>query len=108
MIDLDNFDMKNFNKCAVSEPSPKIYSEYDDMCMASSENLIKNCQKCGCDNFYEKDIDNIDWYVMEKKVICKNCKNVVNYWGYGFYENTMNKSEYMRYIRNKKMKRILK
>jgi len=76
-------------------------------------NLVKFCKKCGCETFWEHNVDSVDWQVVEKEIICADCLCVVNYWSYGHYQNyDAIDDEYMemekRKMREKKIKRIIK
>lgn len=73
----------------------------------ASENLITECKHCGGEKFHEINTDFEDYIVLEKKVICNNCNQVVNYWVTGFYENDISEAEYKRYTRKKKLQRVL-
>ena len=78
----------------------------DEMFEQYKENLIKICYYCGGEEFYEKVTDTVDWTVVEKKVICKDCNTVVNYWSYGLYENDVYSDRYKKALRRKKLERI--
>ena len=73
---------------------------------SSKENLILYCDECGCSSFRESITDRVDNYILESEIICKNCGNIVNYWGLGYYENCMS-DKYLNTIRGIKLKRIL-
>jgi len=89
---------------------------WDDMKMkteppVASENLILFCDECGYTDFRENIISyEADIYVSEKEIICLKCGNIVNYWGYGFYENEKS-DKYLhketQLLRIKKLKTII-
>lgn len=72
----------------------------------SKENLIKFCPECGHNVFYGIVVDSIDYIECEKKILCKKCNSIVNYWSYGYYDNDISE-KYKNMLRRKKIERIL-
>jgi len=72
------------------------------------ENLVKFCSKCGCSDFHELVIDRIDYTETEREIRCNDCDKLVNYWGYGNYDNfNFIDDNYRKMQRQKKLERIV-
>lgn len=54
-----------------------------------SSNKVKApilCQNCGGKEYYEEVKDRLESIVCEKERRCKDCKYLMGYWGYGYWE----------------------
>jgi len=76
-------------------------------CQYSKENMIIFCKYCGSGNLEEKVVAYEENVVSERKVLCKECGSLINYWSYGYYDNDIDE-EYEQMLLEKKLKRILK
>jgi len=87
--------LEEINQLQFAEPNP------DD------ENMVKFCSKCGSSDFHEIVTDRIDFTVTEIEIRCNNCDKLVNYWGYGHFDNfTFIDDDYKKMKRQKKLERI--
>ena len=93
---LDSLSEQDFNNLKYCECSE----------IRSQENLIKFCPDCGHNIFYEIVSDFIDYTICEKKILCKRCNSIVNYWSYGYYDNDIS-DKYKIMLRRKKIERII-
>ncbi len=68
--------------------------------MSYNNNEIEFCEWCGCEEFTQRIVDRIEHTECEVEYLCENCKKIVNYWEYGYFQNPIT-SEYLKLKQNR-------